>query len=294
MPTTYTPIRYPGGKTKLYPLLESIISRNDLKGCTYAEPFAGGAGAAIKLLLKDNVSKILINDYDRAVFCMWKVILEHPDEVCFFIDSAELTIDEWFFHRNVYQSQELATDIELGLSALYLNRTNRSGILNGGVIGGIAQKGPYKIDARFGKKGLKEKIKRLAQRADDIEIFNLDAESFIVKVLDGKSNVFAYLDPPYVQKGPGLYRSSFNQAKHESLAKTIQECQFPWVATYDNDQLVADLYGENIRRVLTIGYSAYKASSGKEVLICSDSISLEAGQGFQANRRALYQYPIAG
>lgn len=272
MPATYTPIRYPGGKTKLYPLLESIIRRNGLQGCAYSEPFAGGAGAAVKLLLKGDVGRILINDYDRAVYCIWKAVLEHPDETCAFVDAAELTVDEWRAHRDVYRRRDQADELELGLSSLYLNRTNRSGILDGGLIGGLGQTGPYKMDARFGRDGLKEKVRRLSDRAADIEVFNMDAEGFVSEVLGARDGAFAYFDPPYVQKGPGLYRSSFDEAKHRSFAETVLSCRFPWVATYDDDELVCSLYGNRVKRMLDIGYSAYRASSGRELLICSASI----------------------
>lgn len=275
MPATYTPVRYPGGKTKLYPIVRSIVDENGLAEYTYAEAFAGGAGIAMKLLLKDNAPKIVINDYDRAVYCMWDVIVNHSEELCEFIDQARLDIDEWKAHREIYRRQNEVTNIELGKAAFYLNRTNISGILNGGVIGGMEQLGSYKIDARFQKDGLKKKIAAIASKRDRIELFNLDAEAFINDVLKQRANVFAYFDPPYVQKGPGLYRSSFDESKHRALAEIIKNCSFPWMATYDDDSLVKLLYGENVHSTYEIGYSAYKASRGKEVLILPSSVSYQ-------------------
>ena len=151
MATTYTPIRYPGGKTKLYPEIRAILEMNDLLGHPYAELFAGGAGLAIKLLLKGDVSSIVINDYDRAVYCMWDAIVNHAEEMCEFIDSAVLDIETWKKVRDMYQNHDGVGDFELGKAAFYLNRTNVSGILSGGVIGGLEQTGNYKMFMSSGR-----------------------------------------------------------------------------------------------------------------------------------------------
>ncbi len=273
MPATYTPIRYPGGKTKIYPLVKKIIDDNGFRSYAYAEAFAGGAGLAMKLLLKGDVPSVIINDLDRAVYCMWDAIVNRSEDLCTFVSDVEVTVDEWKRHRETYRNQKDVDDFELGCAAFFLNRTNVSGILDGGVIGGMEQFGNFKIDARFSKPGLLAKIRAIGKRRDDIRIFNLDAETFIVDVLTREESLFAYFDPPYVKKGPGLYRSSFDEDKHRSLAKAIQKCKFPWIATYDDDELIEKLYGKNVRETFGIGYSAYRASRGKEKLILPPNVS---------------------
>lgn len=266
MATTYTPIRYPGGKTKLYPEIRAILEMNDLLGHPYAELFAGGAGLAIKLLLKGDVSSIVINDYDRAVYCMWDAIVNHAEEMCEFIDSAVLDIETWKKVRDMYQNHDGVGDFELGKAAFYLNRTNVSGILSGGVIGGLEQTGNYKMDVRFNRKTLKKKIMDIAARRDDIEVTRLDAEDFIDDRM-GDSELFAYLDPPYVQKGPGLYRSAFDEAKHRSLARKVGDARSKWVVTYDADKLIDDIYGDYERGDLEISYTANVKTIGREKII---------------------------
>ena len=273
MPATYTPIRYPGGKTKIYPLVKKIIDDNGFRSYAYAEAFAGGAGLAMKLLLKGDVPSVIINDLDRAVYCMWDAIVNRSEDLCTFVSDVEVTVDEWKRHRETYRNQKDVDDFELGCAAFFLNRTNVSGILDGGVIGGMEQFGNFKIDARFSKPGLLAKIRAIGKRRDDIRIFNLDAETFIVDVLTREESLFAYFDPPYVKKGPGLYRRSFDEDKHRSLAKAIQKCKFPWIATYDDDELIEKLYGKNVRETFGIGYSAYRASRGKEKLILPPNVS---------------------
>ena len=266
MPTTYTPIRYPGGKTKLYPEIKAILESNDLLGHPYAELFAGGAGLAIKLLLKGDVPSIVINDFDRAVYCMWDAVVNHAEELCKFIDSAVLDVETWKAMRTLYRSSGDVGDFELGKAAFYLNRTNVSGILSGGVIGGLEQAGNYKMDVRFNRETLKKKVMDIAARKDDIEVTRLDAEDFINDRMSD-SGLFAYLDPPYVQKGPGLYRSAFDEAKHRSLARKVGGARSKWVVTYDADDLIDDIYGNYERGDLEISYTANVKTVGKEKII---------------------------
>ena len=276
MATTYTPIRYPGGKTKLYPEIRAILEMNDLLGHPYAELFAGGAGLAIKLLLKGDVSSIVINDYDRAVYCMWDAIVNHVEEMCEFIDSAVLDIETWKKMRDMYQDHDGVGDFELGKAAFYLNRTNVSGILSGGVIGGLEQTGNYKMDVRFNRKTLKKKVMDIAARRGDIEVTRLDAEDFIDDRM-GDSELFAYLDPPYVQKGPGLYRSAFDEAKHRSLARKVGDARSKWVVTYDADKLIDDIYGDYERGDLEISYTANVKTVGREKIILGPGLNWPEG-----------------
>lgn len=268
MPATYTPIRYPGGKTKLYPLIKDIIDQNQYSDRTYCEAFAGGAGAAVKLLLKEDVGSIIINDLDRAVYCMWDCIVNHSVALCNFIDKVDITIESWHRFKRIYDNPQKASDKDLGHAAFFLNRTNVSGILDGGVIGGLYQTGNYPINARFSKENLKKKIRAIAEKKSSIELYRLDVEDFIDSVLEPRSDeVFCYLDPPYVQKGPGLYRSSFNEKKHRALAQKILRCDFPWMITYDDDPLIGELYEGQLRDTLVLDYSANVHGKGTEKLI---------------------------
>lgn len=276
MATTYTPIRYPGGKTKLYPEIKAILESNDLLGHPYAELFAGGAGLAIKLLLKGDVSSIVINDFDRAVYCMWDAVVNHSEELCEFIDSVVLDIETWKAMRAVYRSSDDVGDFELGKAAFYLNRTNVSGILGGGVIGGLKQAGNYKMDVRFNRETLKKKVMDIAARRGDIEVTRLDAEDFINDRMSD-SELFAYLDPPYVQKGPGLYRSAFDEAKHRSLARKVGDARSKWVVTYDADKLIDDIYGDYERGDLEISYTANVKTVGKEKIILGPGLNWPEG-----------------
>lgn len=280
MPTTYTPIRYPGGKTKIYPEIKAIMEKNCLSDLPYAEVFAGGAGLAVKLLIKGDVPSIIINDYDRAVYCIWNAIVNNGEDMCKFVSEVPLNIDTWLHCREVYRSRDAVDDYELAKAAFYLNRTNVSGILGGGVIGGQAQNGSFKMDARFNRETLCRKIRDISALKSSIRVTCLDAEEFISEELQNP-NVFAYLDPPYVQKGPDLYRSSFDEAKHRALANMVAQCQSKWVITYDADTLINDIYANYSSSNIDITYTANVKTVGKEKIILGPS--LEWPKGFTSD-----------
>lgn len=206
---TYTPVRYPGGKTKLYPLVRAVLEENGLLGCDYLEPFAGGAGLAMKLLLRGDVESAAINDADRAVACMWRAIAFESDLLCEFVATAPLDVGTWLEMRDVYRDPA-SSDLDLGLASFYLNRTSVSGVLGGGIIGGLRQEGSYKMDARFARPGLIEKIRAIGAMRDRVEVSGLDAKEFLAR-RPGRG--FAFLDPPYVKKGPVAVSQSVRRAR---------------------------------------------------------------------------------
>lgn len=275
MSGSYSPLRYPGGKAKLYNTVKKILVSNNLIGGTYVEPFAGGAGLAIKLLLKDDVKRIVLNDIDSAIFCFWNTIVNHTEDFCKYIDKAELTVTEWKRQREIFKKGNCNNEFEFAFSVFYLNRTNISGILNGGVIGGGEQKGNYKIDARFGKEGLKEKIRNIALRKNDIILYNLDA----IELLSGNylkkyRNLFINFDPPYVNKGSQLYKNSFKKEDHIALFNCIDKCTKKWIVTYDVCDFIENLYGEYRRHLIDVTYSAKNKIKKKEYMFFSKNLNI--------------------
>ena len=276
MPLTYTPLRYPGGKTKIYPLVSKIIEKNGLQDCVYVEAFCGGAGLAIKLLEKGIVSSIVLNDLDPAIYSIWYAILYHTDELVEFIRNVPLNIKEWEHQKSVYKNS-LEASFELGKAAFYLNRTNRSGILSAGPIGGVAQKGAYNLGVRFNRVDLISKVELISSHRNQIALYNLDARDFIDNIInkrDSHDEWFAYFDPPYVKKGPCLYKNSLMSEDHLEIAEKILSCKCKWIATYDDDELIKELYKESEYSFINVGYSANKKRSAKEILISGPEVQI--------------------
>ena len=219
--STLSPLRYPGSKNKTYNYIKYLVALNNCD--TYIEPFVGGGSVAIKLLLNKDVKSIMINDYDKAIYALWYSVLNHTDELIELIKNTEITIEEWHKQKEINKNKEYNNNLlEIGFSTLFLNRTNRSGILKAGVIGGLNQTGNYRLDCRFNKSSIITKIQNMAQYKKNIKLYNKDAEDFIKQNITKTKNSLIFLDPPYYNKGPELYVNFYRKDNHISLANTIK------------------------------------------------------------------------
>ena len=266
MPTTPSPLRYPGGKTAYAPMLRRIIVDNDLRQCNYVEPFAGGGGAAISLLLTGDVGHIWLNDLDYSIFAFWKAILEHTDVFIRLIQSKRISMAEWRRQREVYHSD--SKDIlSRGFATFYLNRCNRAGILAANPVGGLRQTGDYKMNARFKKDVLITKIRVIAEMRELITVSNYDAVHFLKHRLPKTEKTLIYFDPPYYQKGGLLYLNHYTPEDHETLCNAIKKCRHPWLLSYDDRPEIMKLYrGISIYR-RGLRYSISTPSIGSELII---------------------------
>ncbi len=274
MPTTYTPLRYPGGKSRLSHYLSHLLVQNQMTGCVYIEPFAGGAGAAINLLLKGYIHDILLNDIDPGVFAFWDVVLHQTEELCRLIETTPLTMDEWGRQRDALASAT-STTVQRGFAALYLNRTNRSGVIRGGVIGGQGQHGAWKLDARFNRLTLVAKVREIASYRDRIRLYGMDACRFLTEVVAPlKGSLFLYLDPPYYGRGQDLYHNNYSHEDHVELARVLRDrlADKSWLISYDDTPEIRTIY-EGFRSVTyAIRYSAATRYQGAEIMFFGPAI----------------------
>jgi DNA adenine methylase len=268
MSTTYTPLRYPGGKSKYSKIFESVLESNGLENATFAEAFAGGAGAAITLLLKGKVDSIFLNDFDKAIYSFWKAIIFRTDEFIELMHNTPVSVEEWKKQKEIYKSPP-RDYFKLGFATFFLNRSNIGGILSANPIGGIKQNNKYRIDARFNKKTAETKIRKIASFKDKIKLFNLDAVEFIEHLKDEyvDREIFLYFDPPYYQKGQLLYLNYYKHDDHAELRDHIVKCDFHWFLSYDMHKEIIDLYSGHsmYRKYLT--YSITKPSIGEELIV---------------------------
>lgn len=238
----YSPLRYPGGKNCIFPFMSELIHENGLDGCVYAEPFAGGAGLALHLLLDGIVSEVYLNDLDRSIYCFWNSIIERTDDFCNWIKEVSVTMETWNWAKGIYSNLLTEDPFELAKATFFLNRTNVSGIITGGPIGGPNQIGKFKINARFNKTDLINRIRRIGDIGHAIHLYCLDGTEFL-KMLNRKHKpMFIYIDPPYVTKGSDLYMNFFNKDDHRELMNRIIKIRKHWLISYDNTEFIRELY----------------------------------------------------
>jgi len=276
MTRSASPLRYPGGKACLYNLTTYFLSLNGLQQRNYVEPYSGGCGLALSLLFSGHVSQIHLNDIDRAVWAFWKSAIDHTDELTDLIEATAVTTEEWERQRAVQFRKAEAGIVELGFSTFFLNRTNRSGIIHsGGVIGGKAQTGNWKLDCRYNKPDLIQRIRRVSQYRNRISVYNEDAEEFMDRLGRSIPNTSViYIDPPYYEKGSKLYKNAYRSADHKRIAERLSSLTNPWFLTYDNVEPIRELYSTYNSVELDIGYSVQTKRRGLELLVVSNDLRL--------------------
>jgi len=273
----FTPLRYPGGKGKLAAYVKRLITTNRLSDGEYAEPYAGGAAIALELLFHEYVSHIHINDISRPVYAFWRSVLEHPEELCRLVHDTPRTVDAWDEQKHILANEKEHDVLAVGFAMFFLNRTNRSGILNAGIIGGRNQTGPWKMDARYNAKELIHRIQAIARMRSRIHLTRMDALKFVRSgVKHWPANTLIYLDPPYYVKGRDLYYHFYKHEDHEHVARLVQDeiREQKWIVSYDNVPAIRDLYEDRRRIIYGIGYSARSAREGSEVMFFSDSLEI--------------------
>jgi len=166
--------------------------------------------------------------------------------------------------------------LTLGFSTFYLNRVNRSGVISGGIIGGVNQDGNWKMNARFSRSDLTQRIEAIAYRQRDIHVTNMDAEIYIKKYLPKTpEKTLVYFDPPYFAKSEGLYLNDYTKSDHECLALTIQnDVKRKWILSYDGHEKILSYYNQRKFFLYDLQYNAQTVYKGKEVFIFCDDLVL--------------------
>ena len=274
MPVTKSPLRYPGGKTQLSKFLSHILEINKMNNVIYCEPFSGGFGAGLELLFNNEIESIIINDLDLGIYSVWYAIL---CDVKRFVDKIKITpisIEEWHKQKIIYDKfiGNSSYSIELAFATFFLNRTNRSGIISGGPIGGYNQESKYKLDCRFNKDNLIKKIYEIHSFRDKIKLYNLEANELIKNhLLDiSPENLFVFFDPPYYKHGKNLYTNFFDHENHVELQNFISMMgNYKWITTYDYEDNIKEIYKNYPTLEYSIRYSATRVRKEKEYLFHS-------------------------
>ena len=277
-----SPLRYPGGKAKVSDFVQCLIKENALLDGIYVEPYVGGGSVALSLLFNEYVKDIYINDKDIAIYAFWHSVLYEPEALCKLIKDTPVTVETWLKLRDYQDKKDNVDLLRLGFSTFFLNRTNRSGILKAGIIGGYEQTGNYKIDARFNKEDLIKRIERIADYSDRIHLTNEDAVTLVQRLKkELPYNTLFYLDPPYYIKGKGLYLNYYNDNDHQNIANSISDFrEHKWIISYDNVDFIANLYSRFRQKTFELNYSASNSGKGKEIMIFSDNLVIPSHKLF--------------
>lgn len=273
----YTPLRYPGGKARFAPFIADVMRANHLDGGHYLEPYAGGAGVGLNLLFDGIASEVHINDSDPAIADFWIAATRQNRKLISMVECEPVTMEAWYHWRAVMLGEVRATKLDRGFATLFMNRTNRSGILKGGVIGGKAQAGEYRLDARFMRDVLVERLERIGTWSRSIHVYSEDALTLLkrsAEFLPDRSLI--YLDPPYYVKGQALYRNFYCHDDHLAIALFLQRRSFPrkWIVSYDDVEAIRQMYRAASRLQYGLHYTAQIRYDGSEVMFFRSGMKL--------------------
>ena len=218
----------------------------------------------MELLRRGVVGRLWLNDIDKGIASFWKLVLKQPDLLCEMIEKTDVTIEEWNKQKEFAKSEDI---VLRGFATFFLNRTNRSGIIKGGVIGGKDQKGVWKLDCRFNKIELVDRIQAISKLSDRIRFFNMDALEFLSSAIPQQlKTVLFNLDPPYYVKGSGLYTNFYNDSDHSKVSSFIRSELRPWIVSYDNHEFIRRIYSGCDFIEYDLTYTAQRKIVGKEIM----------------------------
>ena len=235
----------------------------------------------MELLLTNKVNSVILNDLDPSIYSIWFAILHDTDNLVDAIQAMPITMDEWYRHKNIYSELKdiPVYDFRLAVSALFLNRTNRGGIITGGPIGGHEQKSKYSLDCRFNKVGIVKKIRAIAGQSHRIRLYMLDAKDLINDVLlrENPDQLFTFFDPPYYKQGQALYKNAFNHEDHEALSESIKMMNaYKWITTYDECPEIQSIYSDYRLYTYKLRYSVNQFRKANEYLFASPTTKIKS------------------
>jgi DNA adenine methylase len=268
-----SPLRYPGGKALLSAYVSGVIEENYLSGCTFYEPYAGGASVSLDLLRLGFIDRAVLVERDPLVFAFWHSVFNETAAFCFAIEACPVTLETW---HDLQQTRAIDDPrespyslLQLGLAGLFFNRTNFSGIIGAGPIGGQTQASAYKIDCRFNKTALVRQIRAAAALAPRVSVRFGDAIAFLrknaAKISSGFS--FVYVDPPYYSQGRKLYRHHYADADHAALATYMKAQGYPWLVSYDDHPRIRELYANAKMQPIYLDYKVKSTRTARELVI---------------------------
>jgi DNA adenine methylase len=274
-------LRYPGGKSRLLSnITPHIIHQieNNENILTYCEPFIGSGSITYNVLKKKNyIKKIILNDKDYSLSCLWNSILFNFEELEDRILAYQPTVVDFFHFKEVLtrnnDSLKEESKVSLSLKKLAIHQMSYSGlgVKAGGPIGGKSQKSNYDISCRWNPKNIIKKFKRLRSTLLKYQISDNIVYCLDYKEIINKSNEFTiiYLDPPYYLKGKDMYACSFKDEEHKILSEVLKNTDSKWILSYDDCEEVRNLYKWANMSNFDAKYFIKTIRNKKEILIFS-------------------------
>lgn len=267
----YSPLRYPGSKAAFVDYIQNVLETYKYADCIFVEPYAGSAVVSLELLKQGAIRQAILIERDPLIYAFWRAVFENTAELIERIKDVPITIETWHEMQplRTVEDANLHSILDMGLAGLFYNRTNFSGILKAGPLGGLLQVSEYKIDCRFNKERIIGLIESIALLRDRVSVEFGDA-LFHMRRISGaydRQDLFYYIDPPYYQKGRSLYRYWYDHQQHEQLASYLMRCRIGWLVSYDDHPEIKKLYSKFTFQKAYLDYTVSRTRKEYELLI---------------------------
>jgi len=253
-----SPLRYPGGKSKLIDYIYSKLNDNKLD--TFIEPFCGGASVSLALLDAKVVKNIVLNDLDFGIYSLFYIIKNYPYDIISKLIGYVPVHEDYYVSQEIIKSNYKDCDIiKAAWNLLINNRLAYSGIYKANPLGG-KNGDRNSLLQRWNPNSLIKRILHIHSMSSKIEILNIDATKLIEDAYWNESSTI-FIDPPYFAKGKDLYNNYYRKKDHvmlnvllDSLFQGMPGADI--ILTYDNNKYIKKLYlypeVEEISRVYSI------------------------------------------
>ena len=275
MKPSVTPLRYPGGKTWLLDYVKAFARFHKLSSTTIVEPYGGSASISVGLIRSQLVTDATVCERDPLIVAFWNVAIHRNEELIEYLSSLEINMETWYGLRRYLDLEKtnLQNELEAAGAFLFFNRTNYSGIIKGGPLGGKKQLSKYKLNCRFNKGRIADKIRSLKALEDKLKIIQIDGLEYMKNhALQSPDNVFFYVDPPYYGAGKDLYRFYFTDFDHQQLSAFLTGTEIPWLLSYDDAEFIRNLYQKKSNLPVYTDYQSGHLRRGVKELLISNYV----------------------
>jgi len=264
-----TPLRYPGGKSRV---AKDFIPRFPKEIGEFREPFLGGGSVALLFTQMYPDVPVWVNDKYVYLYNFWTHLQKDGKRL-----SEDLVkIKEE--HSSEDKAKELFKDAKDRIhkedtytqAVLFwvLNKCSYSGLTENSSFSATASR------QNFTTKGARN-LQNISDLIQKWKITNLDYSDVMRQ---NGNNVFLFLDPPY-KIGTYLYGSNaelHKNFKHEEFYEACALCKHDWFVTYNNDDDLKRLYSNFHQEEFKITYGMKHRPDNKlkkELLVANYDIN---------------------
>lgn len=240
----YSPLRYPGGKSWLYPFSKQWLLYR--KNKILIELFAGGASVGLAAAIENLAEQVILVEKDKNIYSFWHTIIHDDAEwlakKILNFEFNETNIDKALNHKN----QSIR---DRAFAVLLSNRISHGGIMaagSGRLKSGENGKG---LKSRWYPKTLYSRIMRIAHYKQKISVIHTDAFKILQKYQNDE--VLFFIDPPYTKAGKRLYKHF--SIDHDKLFFLCRCLKGDFLMTYNKADEIENLarkYGFETESIL--------------------------------------------